>query len=77
MEERPCPGYYLEQWEGPRFESVIFTFLSNKEKIFDILKDYININKLIKVTKSVWWMPWLSEAMKDVTSCDKLRGGAK
>ena len=21
-------------------------------------------------------MPWLSEAMKDVTSCDKLRGGA-
>ena len=22
-------------------------------------------------------MPWLSEAMKDVTSCDKQRGGAK
>ena len=21
-------------------------------------------------------MPWLSEAKKDVTSCDKLRGGA-
>jgi len=21
-------------------------------------------------------MPWLSEAMKDVVSCDKLRGGA-
>jgi hypothetical protein len=21
-------------------------------------------------------MPWLSEAMKDVTSCEKLRGGA-
>jgi hypothetical protein len=21
-------------------------------------------------------MPWLSETMKDVTSCDKLRGGA-
>ena len=21
-------------------------------------------------------MPWLSEAMKDVTSCDNLRGGA-
>ena len=29
-----------------------------------------------KVTKSVWWMPWLSEAMKDVISCDKLRVGA-
>jgi hypothetical protein len=26
--------------------------------------------------KSVWWMPWLSEAMKDVISCDKLRVGA-
>jgi len=33
-------------------------------------------HKLIKVTKSVWWMPWLSEAMKDVISCDKLWGGA-
>ena len=29
-----------------------------------------------KVIKSVWRMPWLSEAMKDVVSCDKLRGGA-
>jgi hypothetical protein len=37
-----------------------------------------NINKrlLKKVIKSKWWMPWLSEAMKDVTSCEKLRGGA-
>ena len=30
----------------------------------------------MKVSKSVWRMPRLSEAMKDVTSCDKLRGGA-
>ena len=29
-----------------------------------------------KVTKGVRRMPWLSEAKKDVTSCDKLRGGA-
>ena len=29
-----------------------------------------------KVNKSVWWMPWLSEAKKDVVSCDKLRVGA-
>jgi hypothetical protein len=35
---------------------------------------YFEITK--KVIKSVWRMPWLSEAMKDVTSCDKLRGGA-
>ena len=30
--------------------------------------------KLEKVEKSVWGMPRLSEAMKDVISCDKLRG---
>ena len=29
-----------------------------------------------KVTKGARGMPWLSEAMKDVVSCDKLRGGA-
>jgi hypothetical protein len=29
-----------------------------------------------KVIKSVWRMPWLSEAKKDVISCDKPRGGA-
>jgi len=27
-------------------------------------------------TKSIWWMPWQKEAMKDVIRCDKLRGGA-
>ena len=29
-----------------------------------------------QVKKGVWWMPRLSQAMKDVTSCDKLGGGA-
>ena len=46
---------------------------------FDILKEIIDkiLNKLVKkVTKGVWRMPWLSEAMKDVISCDKLRLGA-
>ncbi|AOY44267.1 hypothetical protein AOT82_2538 [Psychrobacter sp. AntiMn-1] len=28
-----------------------------------------------QVMKRTWWMPWQSEAMKDVTACDKLRGG--
>ena len=32
--------------------------------------------KVKKVTKSVWGMPRLSEAKKDVTSCDKLWGPA-
>jgi hypothetical protein len=31
---------------------------------------------LKKVIKGVRWMPWLSETMKDVISCDKPRGGA-
>jgi len=26
-----------------------------------------------QATKCTWRMPWLSEAMKDVVSCDKLR----
>ena len=29
-----------------------------------------------KARKGVWWMPRLSEAKKDVISCDKLRVGA-
>ncbi len=28
-----------------------------------------------QVIKRTWWMPWQSEAKKDVTACDKLRGG--
>ena len=31
---------------------------------------------IMKVNKGAWRMPWLSEAMKDVISCDKSRGGA-
>ena len=27
--------------------------------------------------KGVRWMPWRQEAMKDVESCEKLRGAAK
>jgi hypothetical protein len=34
------------------------------------------ITKYEKVNKGVWGMPWLSEAKKDVISCDKLRGSA-
>ena len=29
---------------------------------------------IAEVDKGVWGMPWLSEAKKDVISCDKLRG---
>ena len=30
----------------------------------------------MEAKKGVWWMPWLSEATKDVISCEKLRVGA-
>ena len=30
----------------------------------------------IKCLKSIWWMPWRIEAMKDVTCCDKPWGAA-
>ena len=33
-------------------------------------------NRLKEVNKGVWGMPRLSEAKKDVISCDKLRGSA-
>ena len=29
-----------------------------------------------QATKGTRWMPWRQEAMKDVVSCDKLRGAA-
>ena len=29
-----------------------------------------------KVDKGGWWMPWLTQAMKDVISCDKRWVGA-
>ena len=29
---------------------------------------------VFKRKKSIWWMPWCVEAMKDVARCDKLRG---
>ena len=30
-----------------------------------------------QATKRIRWMPWQSEAMKDVEACDKVRGAGK
>ena len=30
----------------------------------------------IKRFKGIWWMPWRTEAKKDVARCEKPRGGA-
>ena len=38
------------------------------------LNELGNLKTYEKVEKGVWGMPRLSEAMKDVISCDKLRG---
>ena len=34
------------------------------------------VQSLAKVIKGAWRMPWLTEAMKDVISCDKPGVGA-
>ena len=36
----------------------------------------VNKEFVKEVMKGVWGMPWLSEAKKDVISCEKLRGSA-
>ncbi|PQL33722.1 hypothetical protein C5Z02_26160 [Bacteroides ovatus] len=50
------------------FEYAILTAGSNSPSQYQ----YEN-KRLKKVSKGAWRMPWLSEAMKDVISCDKLR----
>ena len=49
---------------------------SASERVRGSEKKRYTSKKFEKVTKSAWGMPWLSEAKKDVISCDKLRGGA-
>ena len=34
------------------------------------------LRKNDQANKSVWWMPWHQAPMKDVISCEKLRGVA-
>ena len=36
----------------------------------------MRVHVIRKVGKGAWRMPWLSEAMKDVISCDKFWVGA-
>ena len=36
-----------------------------------------SIGEYGQATKGIRWMPWREKAMKDVASCDKLRGAAK
>ena len=48
-----------------------------------IRREYLDITKVVirellkKINKGAWGMPRLSEAKKDVPSCEKLRGSAE
>ena len=46
---------------------ILITYISSNEKNYFIKK----------INKGVWGMPRLSEAKKDVPSCEKLRGSAE
>ena len=56
--------------------------MRSAEKIFDILAQARQAGAQSsrrlkgKESKGAWWMPWLTEAMKDVVSCEKPRVGA-
>ena len=48
--------------------------VSGSNPLISRLKNENNEFCLIQKNKGLWWIPWHSEAMKDVVTCDKLRG---
>jgi hypothetical protein len=46
-----------------------------KGRLDKVLKDFLGLYS--QVTKRIRWMPWQSEAMKDVATCDKHWGTGK
>ncbi len=51
-----------------------FYYISTQPKVFAGIPLCLPAGE--KVNKGAWRMPWLTEAMKDAISCDKLRVGA-
>jgi len=50
---------------------------SEDERKNDIKKNFVfEIDFMVKLLRACVWMPWHKQAMKDVVSCDKLRGDA-
>ena len=47
--------------------------LKNENQGSIIATKVIDQEKEVQANKSIRWMPWHQEPMKDVTSCDKLR----
>ena len=60
MSDVELKSYRIEELKSSVFQSFNFSIL----------------HSLAKVEKGAWRMPWLTEAMKDVTSCDKPGLGA-
>jgi hypothetical protein len=56
---------FAKQWRL----KIIFFYASES-----ILKLQLVLNFFSQATKSCWWMPWHHKAMKDVITCDMLRG---
>ena len=53
------------------------TGVSEDERKNDIKKNFVfEIDFMVKLLRACVWMPWHKQAMKDVVSCDKLRGDA-
>ena len=42
-----------------------------------VLRSAVVLGLYSQATKRIRWMPWQSEAMKDVEACDKARGAGK
>ena len=47
--------------------------------VYQVVDEWITVvlGLYSQATKRIRWMPWQSEAMKDVVACDKLRGVGK
>jgi hypothetical protein len=75
------PGYLHHEGGtspgGPGEDNSLFDNCigDKKASIFELL-EYKLLAEFGQATKGIWWMPWRLEAMKDVVSCEKLRGGA-
>ena len=49
-------------------------FQTTSGDIFVVYSGFISVRGLnSSVKKGIWWMPWQSEAMKDVAGCEKSR----
>ena len=49
----------------------------SKRKRMNVSKHFVyELDFMVKLLRVCVWMPWRKQAMKDVVSCDKLRGDA-